>query len=240
MGIIRALRDWRCYIYGSPFTTIVWTDHHNLKYYTHPQKLTRQQVRWVVELMEYDLKLQHKKGSKMVVADALSQRADWSTGLEHDNEDVVALPESLWVRLVDTELQDTVAAGQQEDNLVRDTVAKLSDSHNVGPLKPLNKTLPPVYCSIMDTSTSQTVSTCDVELSWTIMILQWQGIRDPWRPLRVCVLPIGGLEWLPLLPNTFKAVLHASNSKCKHTLNEPPLWPSWYRLHDGSPSLGRF
>jgi len=63
----------------------------------------------------------------MVVADALSWRADWSTGLEHDNEDVVALPESLWVRLVDTELQDTVAAGQQEDNLVRDAVAKLSD-----------------------------------------------------------------------------------------------------------------
>ena len=127
MAIIHALCDWQCYIYGSPFTTIVWTDHHNLTYYTHPQKLTRRQVRWVVELMEYDLKLQHKKGSKMVVADALSWRADWSTGLEHDNKDVVALPESLWVRLVDTELQDAVAVGQQEDNLVRDAVAKLSD-----------------------------------------------------------------------------------------------------------------
>jgi len=127
MAIIRALHDWRCYIYGFPFTTIVWTDHHNLTYYTHPQKLTRRQVCWVVELMEYDLKLQHKKGSKMVVADALSWRADWSTGLEHDNEDVVALPESLWVRLVDMELQDAVAAGQQEDNLVRDAVTKLSD-----------------------------------------------------------------------------------------------------------------
>ena len=48
----------------------------------------------------------------MVVADTLSRQADWSTGLEHDNEDMVALPESLWVRLVDTELQDAVAAGQ--------------------------------------------------------------------------------------------------------------------------------
>jgi len=127
MAIIRALRDWRCYIYGSMFTTIVWTDHHNLTYYTHPQKLTRRQVRWVVDLMEYDLKLQHKKGSKMVVADALSRRADWSTGLEHDNKGVITLPESLWVRLVDMELQDAVAVGQQEDNLVRDAVAKLSD-----------------------------------------------------------------------------------------------------------------
>ena len=127
MAIIHALRNWRCYIYGSPFTTIVWTDHHNLTFFTHPQKLTRRQVPWVVELMEYDLKLQHKKGSKMVVADALSRRADWSTGLEHDNEDVVALPESLWIRLVDMELQDAVAAAQKEDTLVWDAVSKLSD-----------------------------------------------------------------------------------------------------------------
>ena len=77
--------------------------------------------------MEYDLKLQHKKGSKMVVTDALSWRADWSIGLEHDNEDVVALPESLWIRLVDMELQDAVAAAQKEDTLVWDTISKLSD-----------------------------------------------------------------------------------------------------------------
>ena len=77
--------------------------------------------------MEYDLKLQHKKGSKMVVADTLSQRADWSIGLEHDNKDVVALPESLWIRLVDMELQDAVAVAQKEDTLVQDAVSKLSD-----------------------------------------------------------------------------------------------------------------
>ena len=71
MAIIRSLREWRCYIYGSNFTMIVWTDHHNLKYFMHPQKLTRRQVRWIVELMDYDLKLQHKAGSKMIVADTL-------------------------------------------------------------------------------------------------------------------------------------------------------------------------
>ena len=41
MAIIRALRKWRCYIYGSSFMMIVWTDHHNLTYFMHPQKLTR-------------------------------------------------------------------------------------------------------------------------------------------------------------------------------------------------------
>ena len=73
--------------------------------------------------MEYYLKLQHKKESKMVATDALSRRADWSIGLEHDNKDMVALPESLWIRLVDTELQDAIAAAQKEDNLVWDTIS---------------------------------------------------------------------------------------------------------------------
>ncbi len=44
MAIIHSLHKWRCYIYGSSFTTIVWTDHQNLTYFMHPQKLTRQQV----------------------------------------------------------------------------------------------------------------------------------------------------------------------------------------------------
>ena len=72
MAIIHSLREWRCYIYGSNFTTIVWMDHHNRTYFMHPQKLTRRQVRWIVELMDYNLKLQHKAESKMIVADALS------------------------------------------------------------------------------------------------------------------------------------------------------------------------
>ncbi|HYT42006.1 MAG TPA: hypothetical protein VEP90_06650 [Methylomirabilota bacterium] len=54
--------------------------------------------------MDYDIKLQHKAGSKMIVADALSQRADWLKGLEDDNDQVVALPDNLWIRLLDTEL----------------------------------------------------------------------------------------------------------------------------------------
>ena len=97
LAVIHSLRKWHCYIYGSNFTTVVWTDHYNLTYFTHPQKLTRRQVQWIVELMDYDVKLQHKKGSKMIAADALSRQADWQKGIEHDNEQVVALPETVWI-----------------------------------------------------------------------------------------------------------------------------------------------
>src|SRR6266508_567090 len=127
MAIIRALREWRCYIYESSFMTIVWTDHHNLTYFMHPQKLTRRQVRWIVELMDYDLKLQHKAGSKMIVADALSRRADWSKGIDQDNVDVVALPDTLWIKLVDTELQDAVADMQKNNELAQEGLRGLTD-----------------------------------------------------------------------------------------------------------------
>ena len=45
--------------------------------------------------MDYDLKLQYKAGSKIIVVDTLSRRADWSKGLDQDNVDVVALPDTL-------------------------------------------------------------------------------------------------------------------------------------------------
>src|SRR6266545_8145952 len=127
MAIIRSLHEWRYYIYGSSFTMIVWMDHHNLTYFMHPQKLTRQQVQWIIELMDYDLKLQHKAGSKMIVTNALSQCADWSKGIDQDNVDVVALPDALWIKLVDTELQDAVADAQKNDELAQEALRGLTD-----------------------------------------------------------------------------------------------------------------
>jgi len=77
--------------------------------------------------MDYDVKLQHKKGSKMIAADALSQQADWQKGIEHDNEQVVALPETVWIRLLDTELQDTVALSLKMDHTAQEAMKCLSD-----------------------------------------------------------------------------------------------------------------
>src|SRR6266542_5711280 len=77
--------------------------------------------------MDYDLKLQHKAGSKMIVADALSQHTDWSKRIDQDNVDVVALPDTLWIKLVDMELQDTVANMQKNDELAQEALRSLTD-----------------------------------------------------------------------------------------------------------------
>ena len=63
----------------------------------------------------------------MVIADALSRRSDYPIGVKYDNEFITALPEDLWIHLLDTELQDAVAKAHLQDNIVLDVISKLND-----------------------------------------------------------------------------------------------------------------
>ena len=51
---------------------IVHTDHQNLTYFKSAQKLNWRQARWALYLSEFDLKLVHIPGVKMIQSDALS------------------------------------------------------------------------------------------------------------------------------------------------------------------------
>src|ERR1700688_305029 len=77
--------------------------------------------------MEYDVKLTHKAGKQMIVADALSRRADYGHGQYEDNMDVTALLEDLWIKLLDTELQDAVATAQLGDTYAQEVLESLND-----------------------------------------------------------------------------------------------------------------
>jgi len=112
---------------GSPFKTKVLSDHKNLTYFRNPQKLNRRQARASLELSEYDLELKHIPGEKMVLADALSRRPDLCPVEDHDNENVVLLPEDLFVALIDVELRDTVAKLQQEDSIALEALRLLTE-----------------------------------------------------------------------------------------------------------------
>ena len=63
----------------------------------------------------------------MIVADALSQQSDHSTGLKEDNKHVTALPKELWIHLLDTALQDTIATAQG-DAYTQEVLADLDNS----------------------------------------------------------------------------------------------------------------
>jgi hypothetical protein len=125
LGIIRALEKWRHYIQGSTHTTTVLSDHLNLTYFRSPQKLSPRQARWALKLSEYDLKLVHMPGSKMIQSDALSRRPDVCPEEDHDNEDITMLREDLFIDLIDTELQQKISDCQDLDRDAADAVKLL-------------------------------------------------------------------------------------------------------------------
>src|ERR1700734_2772882 len=115
LAIIRALEEWRHYIQGSPHETIVLSDHKNLTYYREAKKLNRRQARWSLYLSEFDVKLQHIAGTKMVLSDALSRRPDLCPEEDNDNENVVVLPDHMFIKLLDVDLQRRIAAADELD-----------------------------------------------------------------------------------------------------------------------------
>ena len=72
LAIIQALEEWHHYIQGSGHTTIIYSNHQNLTYFRSAQKLNQWKARWSLYLSEFDVKLTHQPGSKMIQSDTLS------------------------------------------------------------------------------------------------------------------------------------------------------------------------
>jgi hypothetical protein len=66
-------------------------------YFKTPQKLNRRQVRWNLVLSQYNLHLIHVPGKHMVQSDALSRRPDHVPEADEDNEEMILLPDSLFL-----------------------------------------------------------------------------------------------------------------------------------------------
>ena len=74
LAIVCALKEWRHYLHGEPFTVL--TDHNSLQHFQTQPSLSRRQVRWSEFLSEFDFTIKYQKGKDNVVADALSRRQD--------------------------------------------------------------------------------------------------------------------------------------------------------------------
>ena len=108
LAIIRALNEWRHYIQGTSHTTTILSNHKNLTYYREAQRLNRRQARWSLYLSEFDVKLVHTPGHKMIQSDVLSRRPDLCPEEDTDNENVIVLPNDLFISLIDKRLQKRI------------------------------------------------------------------------------------------------------------------------------------
>jgi hypothetical protein len=71
LAFLFATKQFRCYLYGRKFT--VHTDHRALKWLLNLQDPSSRLTRWAVKLSEYDFIVEHRPGTKMRHADALSR-----------------------------------------------------------------------------------------------------------------------------------------------------------------------
>lgn len=72
LAIVEALKRWRHYLVGNKL--VIRTDHQSLKFMTDQKLTTSIQHKLMLKLLEFDFKLEYKKGKENLVADALSRK----------------------------------------------------------------------------------------------------------------------------------------------------------------------
>ena len=95
--------------------------------YKETWKLNRRQAWWFLLLSEYNIKVIHTPGKKMIESDALSWRPDHLSGDDTDNTDVVMLPANLFIRLIDLNLQERIAESESLDKDAKGALTLLSE-----------------------------------------------------------------------------------------------------------------
>uniref|UniRef100_A0A0W0FZY0 Reverse transcriptase-rnase h-integrase n=1 Tax=Moniliophthora roreri TaxID=221103 RepID=A0A0W0FZY0_MONRR len=109
LAIYQALMEWHHYLMGGKFKIMVLLDHKNLTYFWTAQKLNRRQARWSLFLSEFDLGLVHVPGKSISQADALSRRSNEQDDVDSDNEDIVVLPDRLFIKGIDLGMKEDIA-----------------------------------------------------------------------------------------------------------------------------------
>ena len=95
-------------------------------YFRTAKTLNRRQARWSLFLSEFNVKLEHVPGTKMVISDTLSRRPDLCLD-ENDNDDMTLLPDTLFVSAVDLTFKDLLASAGRNDSITREALQTLKD-----------------------------------------------------------------------------------------------------------------
>ena len=74
LALVTAVKRWRAYLVGRPFT--VKTDQQSLKYLLEQKIGTPAQQKWFAKLLGYNFVVEYKKGKDNLVFDALSRKVE--------------------------------------------------------------------------------------------------------------------------------------------------------------------
>src|SRR5216683_6899228 len=125
LAIVTAFRTWQHLLARTQDPIQVFTDHANLQYYRHLQKINRWVARYINFLEDFNYQLKHVPGI-CNHADALLRRPDYDDGVE-DNKQVVALPDSVFIQVLSTATLDKRIRKQQ--CAILNTLASWRNAH---------------------------------------------------------------------------------------------------------------
>jgi hypothetical protein len=91
-----------------------------------PQRLTARQARWWTNLSRYNYQLIHIPGAKLIQADPLSRRPDYTKG-EEDDELVTMLPKEQFISLIATDLRDQIQTLSSNDDFIKGIIKCLKE-----------------------------------------------------------------------------------------------------------------
>jgi hypothetical protein len=120
LALIRSLIHWRQFLVGSPHKVRIYTDHANLQYWREARKIPDKIRRYITILSEYDIEIFHQPGKKNR-ADVLSRRPDFEREAKKaKQEEVVALPDHLFIRRISTAALEEGIKQHQDDEDTRE------------------------------------------------------------------------------------------------------------------------
>ena len=123
LAIKYALQTWQVYI-DNNLTVTIYTDHESLKYLQTMRNPSKRLARWIAEFSEYNLDIKYRKGTQMVVPDAISRRPDlMGKGPRNIAAKIMALrkvqrDEDAWARHMVQHLRDGTIPPAAERNRI--------------------------------------------------------------------------------------------------------------------------
>jgi len=114
LAIVVALRHWRHLLIGTRDPVVILTDHANLQYYRHPQKINRQVARYINFLEDFNYQLKHIPGVQNHM-DALSCRPNHNDGSK-DNNQITVLPDEIFINVLSVTTLDEMIRLRQKVN----------------------------------------------------------------------------------------------------------------------------